>query len=161
MPAICGAKNRRGKPCQKAPVKGKKRCRNHGGASTGPRTEDGKMRAATNSTTHGAYTTLGAYERILASVYPQLYLEAPSDTSLERELRFARAKLARLIENGAPESVVKDLVTEIRLLATAQHELRPGGDASGSFEVTIRVEGAEPAPEGPAEAAPVEGPCSS
>ena len=31
----CGAKTRRGTPCLKAAIKGKKRCRNHGGRSTG------------------------------------------------------------------------------------------------------------------------------
>lgn len=29
----CGAKNRRGKPCEKWAMKGRTRCRNHGGAS--------------------------------------------------------------------------------------------------------------------------------
>ncbi len=34
---ICGAKNRQGKPCQRPPLKGKKRCRLHGGATpSGP-----------------------------------------------------------------------------------------------------------------------------
>ncbi len=31
--AICGATNRQGKPCQRAPVPGKKRCKLHGGAT--------------------------------------------------------------------------------------------------------------------------------
>lgn len=34
----CNARTRRGTECQKNPMKGKKRCRIHGGASTGPRT---------------------------------------------------------------------------------------------------------------------------
>ena len=34
---ICGAKTRSGKPCQRSPLKGKKRCRQHGGATpSGP-----------------------------------------------------------------------------------------------------------------------------
>ncbi|MEM8608402.1 MAG: HGGxSTG domain-containing protein [Myxococcota bacterium] len=48
----CGAKTRQGTPCQ-APVvwikgerKPKKRCRLHGGLSTGPKTPEGKARAA-------------------------------------------------------------------------------------------------------------------
>ena len=41
---ICGARNRRGEPCQrKLLLKGKK-CPNHGGKSTGPKTEAGKAR---------------------------------------------------------------------------------------------------------------------
>jgi hypothetical protein len=40
----CGAKTRRGTPCLRRPVPGKKRCPNHGGKSSGPRTPEGKAR---------------------------------------------------------------------------------------------------------------------
>ncbi len=40
----CGAKTRLGRPCIRRPVPGKKRCPNHGGLSTGPRTPEGKAR---------------------------------------------------------------------------------------------------------------------
>lgn len=37
MKKICGAKTRSGRPCQRSPLKGKKRCRLHGGATpSGP-----------------------------------------------------------------------------------------------------------------------------
>ena len=49
----CLAKTRRGTPCQKAALKGKTRCRLHGGLSTGPRTPEGKARAAAAHTKHG------------------------------------------------------------------------------------------------------------
>lgn len=43
----CGAKTRRGTPCQcKALANG--RCKLHGGKSTGPRTPEGKRRSAAN-----------------------------------------------------------------------------------------------------------------
>ena len=43
----CGAKTRKGTPCQcKALANG--RCKLHGGRSTGPRTAEGKTRAARN-----------------------------------------------------------------------------------------------------------------
>ncbi len=42
---ICGAKNRKGLPCQcKLLLKGGK-CKFHGGMSTGPRTEEGKKKS--------------------------------------------------------------------------------------------------------------------
>ena len=45
----CGAKRHRdGQPCQGKSEPGKKRCRFHGGRSTGPRTPDGKARAMAN-----------------------------------------------------------------------------------------------------------------
>lgn len=40
----CGAKNRRGKPCQCPAVRGKRRCRLHGGKSTGAKTLAGIQR---------------------------------------------------------------------------------------------------------------------
>ena len=46
---ICGAKRRRdGKPCQALSVPGKRRCKWHGGCSSGPRTEVGRSRALAN-----------------------------------------------------------------------------------------------------------------
>jgi len=38
----CGAVTRRGTPCQCKPEPGKKRCKLHGGKSTGPKTEAGR-----------------------------------------------------------------------------------------------------------------------
>ena len=46
---ICGAKRRRdGEPCQGLSVPGKRRCKWHGGASTGPRTDGGRARSMAN-----------------------------------------------------------------------------------------------------------------
>jgi hypothetical protein len=41
----CGAKTRIGEPCKRKPELGKRRCRNHGGCSTGARTPEGRARA--------------------------------------------------------------------------------------------------------------------
>jgi hypothetical protein len=43
-PCLCGERTRTGRPCIAKPVPGKKRCRNHGGLSTGPRTAEGRER---------------------------------------------------------------------------------------------------------------------
>ena len=46
---ICGANRRRDdQPCQGLSVPGKLRCKWHGGASTGPRTEEGRARSLSN-----------------------------------------------------------------------------------------------------------------
>ena len=42
----CGAKTRKGVPCLVRVEPGKRRCRFHGGLSTGPRTAEGKARIA-------------------------------------------------------------------------------------------------------------------
>lgn len=46
---ICGAtRHRDGQPCQAKSVPGKRRCRFHGGMSTGPRTAEGRGRSMAN-----------------------------------------------------------------------------------------------------------------
>ena len=46
---ICGARRHRdGLPCQAKSEPGKRRCRFHGGRSTGPKSEAGKARAMAN-----------------------------------------------------------------------------------------------------------------
>lgn len=50
---ICSAKTRTGTACQKPPIKGKTRCRLHGGLSSGPKTAEGKARIAAAHWKHG------------------------------------------------------------------------------------------------------------
>ncbi|SHM18657.1 hypothetical protein SAMN05428972_2758 [Rhodanobacter sp. OK091] len=46
---VCGGRRRRdGKPCEALSVPGKRRCKWHGGCSTGPRTVEGKARVTAN-----------------------------------------------------------------------------------------------------------------
>ena len=54
----CEAKTRKGTPCQRPAKLPVGRCRLHGGASTGPRTEDGLKRLADSKTIHGTFTKL-------------------------------------------------------------------------------------------------------
>ncbi len=42
----CGAMTRKGTPCRCKPLPGKRRCKFHGGASTGPKTLEGRERIA-------------------------------------------------------------------------------------------------------------------
>lgn len=48
MLPTCGAKTRQGTPCRNTRLYKNGRCKNHGGLSTGPRTEEGKARALAN-----------------------------------------------------------------------------------------------------------------
>ena len=52
----CGAKTRKGTPCQRPAYKRNGRCSLHGGRSTGPKAEDGLARLTVARTTHGKYT---------------------------------------------------------------------------------------------------------
>jgi len=52
----CGARTRANCPCRSPAIRGKLRCRMHGGRSTGPRTPEGLARLRTARTIHGAYS---------------------------------------------------------------------------------------------------------
>ena len=52
----CGAKTRRGMPCQRPARLPVGRCKLHGGASTGPRTKDGLARLTEARTKNGKFT---------------------------------------------------------------------------------------------------------
>jgi hypothetical protein len=62
-PMRCGARTRRGAPCRSWSVRGRRRCRMHGGKSTGPRTAEGRARIAAANTTHGERTKAAKAER--------------------------------------------------------------------------------------------------
>ncbi len=50
----CNAQKRRGRgPCGAMAIRGREKCRIHGGRSTGPKTEDGKRRAVAHFVKHG------------------------------------------------------------------------------------------------------------
>ena len=53
----CGAKTRRGTACQCPANKKNGRCRLHGGASTGAKTEEGRARISAANLRHGKYTS--------------------------------------------------------------------------------------------------------
>ena len=59
----CGAKTRGGAPCKKHPITGRKRCRLHGGRSTGPKTPEGLARMRAAKTKHGLFTAAGKAEK--------------------------------------------------------------------------------------------------
>ena len=54
----CEAKTKKGTPCQRPAKLPVGRCRLHGGASTGPKTEDGLKRLADSKTIHGRFTKI-------------------------------------------------------------------------------------------------------
>ena len=49
----CGAKTRAGGACQNPAIKGRSRCKLHGGKSTGPRTSEGRAKVTVAHTKHG------------------------------------------------------------------------------------------------------------
>lgn len=113
----------------------------HGGKSTGPRTLEGKVAAASAPSTHGGHVKLSVFQRMLSAHGD--FMEMPKSTNLEDEIRFARFKFA-MLPIDAPSSAHTDLLDLIRRLTTAQQEMHPGADAAGDFRLEIRVVGQAP-----------------
>lgn len=142
---LCGARNRFGKPCANYPLKGKVRCRFHGGASTGPRTPEGLARSAANLRTHGFYSRL-----LPMQPDAELYDEASGEASLGAELKLLRAKLGKLIVEGAADRAIMDCIEAIRRLVSVEKQSGtpglPGAPvmAPGAFAVNFNVVGLRP-----------------
>lgn len=122
--AICGAKTRSGAPCKSKPMKNG-RCRMHGGKATGPKTPEGKAKAALNSRKHGAYI-----EKLLNDQEKELYDFLHNDSiqkyKLDQENPMHMAALHRAC------------VTYIKLVRLDQWELErefePHFDDSGATD---------------------------
>jgi hypothetical protein len=75
----CGARTRAGCPCRAPAIRGRLRCRMHGGRSTGPRTEEGLARLRKARTIHGRYDAeVRARDRNMLAIFRrgQVLLEA-------------------------------------------------------------------------------------
>jgi hypothetical protein len=63
----CNATSKRTKQqCMAPAIKGKTKCRAHGGRATGPRTNAGKQKCAEAKTVHGQETRQGRIDRVVA-----------------------------------------------------------------------------------------------
>ena len=120
---VCGAKNRQGEPCQRLPLKGKTRCKLHGGASKkGLGDNKRNMR-------HGIYTKTLTDEELV--MYDSIQIG-----NVDAELRFVRIMLNRAIEENAayrkapndPKNLAGFELTEIT---------RVTGDGSGKAKTHI------------------------
>jgi hypothetical protein len=94
----CGTRSRGGQPCRAPAVKGKRRCRMHGGLSTGPRTAEGLERSRRARWTHGRYSREAIRVRRVARAN-RITLEA-AKARIERDDRALRDFLrqVRLID---------------------------------------------------------------
>ena len=122
----CGARSRRGTPCQCPALRGKRRGRLHGGLSTGPKTAAGLARLRAAKMKHGRYSAehralqrvLHAYQRNgIASARSFPVREARSEL-----LRRAREPLSREVVNRLREMVKRDLEATEQLRLDRWHE---------------------------------------
>jgi hypothetical protein len=90
---ICGAKNRAGNPCKKPPLKGKTRCKLHGGASL-----TGNNIGSTNKNHRH-----GLYAKWLSAEEAQAWQVLPTG-DLDDEIRMVRIWLARAMAHESETS---------------------------------------------------------
>jgi hypothetical protein len=130
----CGARTRAGCPCR-APAMANGRCRMHGGPSTGPRTAEGRARAAAARTTHGDFTAAArTQERYLRALVARIRLL--SAATLLR-LWLAPPLRARL-ESGASElGALADPALTAERNSSPCNVRRDGRDARGRFAARV------------------------
>jgi|SRR3954464_9304605 hypothetical protein len=100
----CGAKNRQGEPCKKAPMKGKSRCRSHGGKSLAGK--DSKVYR------HGIYSETYTAEEIKSLDYLKERLSSVDDEITLTRIRLLRAQKAEQRAVNDPKTAME--VDEIR-----------------------------------------------
>jgi len=97
----CGARTRSGCPCRAPAIRGKLRCRMHGGRSTGPWTAEGMARLRAARTIHGRYS---ARERMQNRYLRQTLRRCRLLSEAARlEAYLPGPFRVRLVEEGAPE----------------------------------------------------------
>ena len=116
--AICGAKKRNGEACQKPPIKGKKRCRLHGGNAGAPTGNK-------NNAKHNIYSQFMTEDEIEFSQQSELH-------SIDSELKLCKVQLARALKaKQAQDDAIKDqdkVAIDSMTLGDANPEDQSGGD---------------------------------
>lgn len=119
--AICGAKKRNGEACQKPPIKGKTKCRLHGGMSKPkPAPKNNKF-----ASKHNIYSQFMTEEEIEFSQQSELH-------SIDSELKLCKVQLARALKaKQAQDDAIKDqdkVAIDSMTLGDANPQDQSGGD---------------------------------
>lgn len=85
--ALCGAKTRSGEPCKRHAIPGSKRCKLHGGKSSGPKDQAGNKNAAKPGSIYSKYLT----DEELADFH------AAEIDQIDQELRLTKVLLNRVL----------------------------------------------------------------
>ena len=119
--AICGAKKRNGEACQKPPIKGKTKCRLHGGPSKPkPAPKNNKF-----ASKHNIYSQFMTEDEIEFSQQSELH-------SIDSELKLCKVQLARALKaKQAQDDAIKDqdkVAIDSMTLGDANPQDQSGGD---------------------------------
>ena len=115
--ALCGAKTRSGEPCKRHAIPGSKRCKLHGGKSSGPKDQAGNKNAAKPGSIYSKYLT----------DEEQADFHAAEIDQIDHELRLTKVLLNRVL-NGQAEGY--DLLAD-RYLARIESLTKTREDLEG------------------------------
>lgn len=115
--ALCGAKTRSGEPCKRHAIPGSKRCKLHGGKSSGPKDQSGNRNAAKPGSIYSKYLTEAE----------QADFDAVELHQIDHELRLTKVLLNRVL-NGQAEGY--DLLAD-RYLARIESLTKTREDLEG------------------------------
>lgn len=88
--AQCGSKTRSGEPCKRHAVPGSKRCKLHGGKSTGPKDQKGNRNAARPGSIYSKFLT----------TEEQADFDAAELGRVDDEIRLTKVLLNRILLSG-------------------------------------------------------------
>jgi hypothetical protein len=91
----CGARTRRGNPCLAPAIKGRRRCRMHGGMSKGPRTPEGLARSRRARWIHGRYSQEAREARREARLEDPFWMAYARQAAIRRFERESRRESRR------------------------------------------------------------------
>jgi hypothetical protein len=111
----CQASNRRGAQCAKTAIQNKSVCRNHGGKSTGARTEEGKRRSREANLHHGERSVQGTLRAREDGVRVRQLADAVRVLGLGANVKRARGKWPEGYKPIEDEAGVLDLVQKLRI----------------------------------------------
>lgn len=119
--AICGAKKRNGEACQKPPIKGKTKCRLHGGLSKPkPAPKNNKF-----ASKHNIYSQFMTEDEIEFSQQSELH-------SVDSELKLCKVQLTKALKaKQAQDDAIKDqdkVAIDSMTLGDANPQDQSGGD---------------------------------
>ena len=111
----CQATNRRGEQCSKTAVKNRLVCRNHGGRSTGAKSEEGKRRSREANLIHGERSVQGMLRAREDGVRMRQLTDAVRVLGLATNVKRVRGKWPEGYQPIEDEAGVLDLVQKLRI----------------------------------------------
>ena len=109
----CGGRTRRGTSCQCPAIRGRRRCRLHGGRSTGPRTLSGAKRQRAAVLKHGRYSWV---EREVLDILRELRMQLQQLAGTTRDRLFRRVFASAAVREPTIKEIesIRDLVISWR-----------------------------------------------